>query len=374
MLTTERASLMLLALLMLAGCNKTQLAGKGCQTDAECGTPASAFRCEVETGSCLCRTDEACPGSQFCNTIGYCQDPAGCEKNTDCLDATLVCDLSRGVCTARGRCTSDLQCMLGEVCDLSTLSCVEGCRANGDCPGIACLCGNKACRCEGDRSKCAIGKCDVRFCDGNQFCKFGETCRTRNGTSTCVDDYDTQARPYCDACMPGQGTCGVSGSNFCLIDTRNLGSFYCGADCGKGQTCPRGFQCEEVVVPPSQVPCDPMTLACAPNKALPCTDDSACLHGRCVKPVGAASGSCAALCTVREGDKAGYCGCQLDSDCAQEQCTAAGFCSVTQEPCSSAAPCPRIQCVDVGGIGGCMVGKNCAPSDGLSCDEAHGRR
>jgi len=373
MLTPARAAL-LVGLMVLSGCNKTQLAGKGCQADADCGTIASAYRCEVETGSCLCRTDEACKGSQFCNTIGYCQDPAGCEKNTDCLDVSLVCDLARGVCTAKGKCTSDLQCTLGQVCDTAISSCVDGCRANGDCPGIACLCGTRACSCEGGRSQCAIGQCDVRFCAGNQFCKFGETCRTRNGTSTCVNDYDTEARPYCDVCMAGQSTCGVSGSNFCLIDTRNPGSFYCGADCGKGQTCPRGFECTEVVVPPTRVTCNPATARCPASPSLPCADDSACLHGGvCVKPTGSASGSCAAHCSFREGDAAGFCGCQLDSDCAREQCTADGFCSRTHEPCSSTTPCPRIQCVDVDGVGGCMIGKNCAPTDGLSCAETSGR-
>ncbi len=369
MLTTTRASLCAV-LMVLSGCNKTELAGKGCLVDPDCGTPATAYMCEVKTGSCLCRTDEACPTAQFCNTIGYCQDIAGCEKNGDCLDSALVCDVTRGVCTEKGKCTSDLQCELGQVCDTGRSQCVEGCRANGDCPGIACLCGTKACRCEGDRSKCEIGKCDVRFCDGNEFCKFGETCRTKNGTSTCVNDHDSQARPYCDTCSQGQSTCGASGSNFCLVDTRTVGKYFCGADCGKGQTCPRGFECTDVVIPPTRVSCSSANRSCTPNGGLPCTDDSACSFGAsCVKPNGSNNGRCAAPCYIKEGDAAGFCGCQLDTDCAQEQCTVGGWCSITMEPCSSTTPCPKIQCVDVGGIGGCRIGKNCAPGDGLACDQ-----
>ena len=92
--------LLLLAAAALCGCRATKLGTKGCQQDSDCGSPAASYRCEPQTGVCYCRTDDACPGSQFCNTVGFCQDRAGCEINVDCLDPTLACDTSTGSCVA----------------------------------------------------------------------------------------------------------------------------------------------------------------------------------------------------------------------------------------------------------------------------------
>ena len=123
-----------LALAALAGsCRDPNLSKKACVIDEDCGTPAAAYRCEAETGVCYCRTDAACPPSQFCNTVGFCQDRSGCEKNADCLDPSLFCDTSTGSCLSYGRCSTDLQCDLGQVCDLMRSLCVDGCRKNGDC-------------------------------------------------------------------------------------------------------------------------------------------------------------------------------------------------------------------------------------------------
>ena len=368
----------LLAGLVLASCRNGKLGSKGCQIDSDCGSPEANYRCEAETGVCFCRTDEACPASQFCNTIGFCQDRAGCEVNTDCLDPSLFCDVASGTCLARGRCTSDLQCELGQVCDVAKSTCVMGCRTNGDCNGTSCRCGEAACRCTGttpeELARCFLGVCDPYFCDGPGFCRFGETCGVLDAgadpRATCYSDYDSDLRPYCDSCTYGGGLsmCGT-GANYCLIDTRNRGNYFCGADCSGGESCQRGYACQDVIVVTSQWQCNPTNPQCPTNSNLPCTKNADCKRGgACAKVPGATSGFCAGQCAVEEGDSTGFCGCQVDSDCAQETCTT-GECSISRKKCVNDGDCRPIRCVDFAGGGGCLIGQNCAPGDGLSCVE-----
>lgn len=366
-----------LSVLLLGACSNTKLGSRNCQEDVDCGTPVSAFRCEAQTAVCYCRTDDACPGAQFCNTVGFCQDRAGCETNLDCFDASTFCDTASGQCVSRGRCSADIQCQLGEVCDVSRSRCVEGCRANGDCNGVSCRCADKACNCVGttpeELAKCEIGVCDPQFCADSNFCRFGELCDVPDGgqQASCLDDYDTRLRPYCDNCSRGAGvsTCGT-GPNFCLVDTRNSGNSFCGADCAEGQSCPRGYSCQDVVVVVvSNSACSRADPTCAPNPALPCGDDSECKRGGiCVKSTGQTTGACAARCAISEGDDNGFCGCQVDSDCGNDTCSL-GECSISRRPCAHDPDCRTIRCVDYQGAGGCFIGSNCAPSNGLSCLE-----
>lgn len=293
---------MFLGLLLLAACQKTTVKTKGCFEDRDCGDPASAYRCETQTGECYCRTNDACPPREFCNTAGFCQVRTGCEKNADCLDESLFCDTTAGTCLSRGRCSIDLQCELGQICDTARATCVPGCRSSGDCPGTSCRCGEAPCICTetepGKIANCTIGECDPNFCASNNFCKFGETCGvpadagvTRN---TCYSDYDNDRRPYCDNCSFGGGTsvCGT-GANYCLIDTAHPGNFYCGTDCAEGQACPRGYACSDVIVVFSQWACGPGN-GCKANETLNCEKDEDCKRGGvCSKLPGQASGKCA---------------------------------------------------------------------------------
>lgn len=374
---TRRSALSLLALL-LAACPRDRLRDKGCREDVDCGSPASAYRCEQETGVCYCRTDEACPPAQLCNAAGFCQDRAGCEKNEDCLDSSLFCDTSSGTCLPLGRCSTDLQCPLGQVCDTRRAACVDGCRRNGDCAGSSCRCDAAACACTGttpdEIARCPIGVCDPSFCADNSFCRFGETCGVQpdagSALAACYDDYDTSLRPYCDNCTFGGGVsiCG-SGANYCLIDTRNPGNYFCGADCSEGQSCPRGYACQDVIVVFTQWACSRSNPACPANPSLPCDDDTDCKRGgTCAKAPGQPTGYCAGACAIEEGDTTGFCSCQVDSDCAQETCTA-GECSISRHKCVRDQDCQTIRCVDFQGSGGCLIGQNCAPANGLSCLE-----
>ena len=360
----------LVILCALCGCKPTRLAGQGCREDKECGTPASGFRCEVQTGVCYCRTNDGCQPREFCNPAGFCQDRTGCEKNSDCLDSSLFCDTTTGSCLNKGRCTIDLQCALGQVCDLSRSTCVSGCRSSGDCPGSTCRCGDKACLCTG--TACPLGECDPYFCADDSLCQFGEKCGVPEDAgltrASCYSDFDPDRRPYCARCISGGGidTCG-SGANYCITDTRTR-STYCGTDCSQGQTCPRGYGCRDIIVVFSRWTCGP-SKPCLPDPTLPCTTDAQCKRGgTCVKAPGEVTGACAAVCRVKEGATFGFCSCQVNSDCAQESCSA-GECTVSRKKCVTSADCWPISCVDFQNAGGCLIGQNCTPANGLTCLE-----
>lgn len=381
MIRSASQTLVALSLLVLASaCDNTKVKGTGCSEDKDCGSPASAYRCEPQTGECYCRTNQACTPTEFCNTVGFCQDRAGCEKNSDCLDPSLFCDTTSGTCLSFGRCTVDLHCPLGEVCDTRVNSCVAGCRTNGDCNGTSCRCGDGSCSCsattQAGLQACAIGVCDPFFCADNTFCRFGETCRAEPDAgvsrSQCFNDFDQDVRPYCANCTIGAGipTCGER-PNYCLVDTARPGNSFCGVDCSGGEACPRGYSCADViVVGGGALPqCSASNPSCPINSQLPCATDAECPRGGfCAKQPGAPNGFCAGRCGIGEGESIGYCSCMIDRDCANESCSG-GRCSISKRPCTDQSQCGTIRCVDFNGTGGCLIGQNCAPSDGLSCNE-----
>lgn len=376
------------------GCRSDKLKPGGCNEDKDCGEPVAGYRCETRTGECYCRTNEGCKGqNEFCNQAGFCQVKKGCETNAECPSG-LICDTSTGTCVAMGRCTTDLQCALGFVCDLSRNTCVEGCRSTGDCQKGACRCGDVPCVCSGttpaEVAKCALGVCDETFCGSENDCRFGELCAKpdagqsdggsqadagvdagiRVERNACFADYDPKTRPYCDNCTFGGGTsvCGT-GPNYCLIDTRNPGNSFCGADCSQGQSCPRGYGCSDVIVVFQQMACSRSNPTCATNPNLPCQKDGDCKRGgTCVGASDGGFGLCAGKCAVDEGDEQGFCTCQVDADCAQETCSM-GECTISRRKCVGPEDCRTIRCVDFQGGGGCLIGQNCAPANGLSCVE-----
>jgi hypothetical protein len=363
-------------LLLVVACKDTQIKNR-CQQDSDCGA-ASAFRCEPSTGTCYCRTDGACKTSEFCNPAGFCQDRAGCEKNSDCIDPGHFCDTSTGGCLPKGRCTMDLHCPLGQVCDAAKTTCVEGCKSHGDCSGVSCRCGTAACECSGttpeERAKCQVGVCDPYFCADSSYCKFGELCGVRpdagSDIAQCYTDFDPDYRPYCSNCTYGGGldVCG-RGANYCLVDTVHAGNSFCGADCSEGQACPRGYKCSDVIVVFSRWSCTRDNPSCPGNPALPCSGDSDCRRGgKCLKAAGEPTGMCSGACAIDPEETVGFCSCQVDEDCAQQSCTA-GECSISRKSCTVDADCKTIRCVDHQGSGGCFVGQNCAPADGLTCLE-----
>jgi hypothetical protein len=266
------------------------------------------------------------------------------------------------------------------VCDLSRSACVDGCRFNGDCDGASCRCGSGPCACSGataaEVAACPLGVCDAAFCAHQAFCPFGQVCDLLSdggsGLAQCYSDFDIDRRPYCASCTWGGGvsTCGT-GPNFCLVDTYHPGNSFCGADCSQGQSCPNGYACHDIIVvgTAGSPQCSPSNPACPVNAALDCTADADCPRGgTCVPDPGQPGGHCAGGCSVGENQSVGYCTCLVDADCAQDSCSA-GECTISRRPCVTVNDCPIARCVDFDGHGGCLIGQNCAPADGLSCNE-----
>lgn len=347
--------------LVLGGCTKDSLRQR-CAEDGDCPV---GFACDAAAGACRCAADTACQASEFCNGAGQCQARIGCETSLDCPAGTF-CDHTTGHCLDRERCTSDVQCALGEVCDEVRFQCVPGCRETGDCPlGLVC-------RCDGGRLTCPVGRCEGHRCDDDSFCRYGERCLADDaGDRRCAKD---ERGPFCDGCQvePGSFTrCpgGEDDANFCLLD-RKVSFFrtYCGVDCSQGQECPWGFDCRNILVLTGAL-CQHDTDC--PAHGPPCTTDADCPAGRC----DLGTRRCGGQCSFNEDSKKGFCTCSADAECPRDSCDATSRrCRITRRPCSlDGDECGHaIYCVNLGTRAACLIGKNCTPAEGLTCEEVNG--
>jgi hypothetical protein len=63
----------------------------------------------------------------------------------------------------------------------------------------------------------------------------------------------------------------------------------------------------------------------------------------------------------------------VDQDCPKESCEATQRrCGLSRKACDPADPTScvnRIFCMNVKGLNACVLGKNCKPLDGLTCDD-----
>ena len=105
------------------------------------------------------------------------------------------------------------------------------------------------------------------------------------------------------------------------------------------------------------------------RSSLTCSIDSDCPnHGHCGHDPGAPVGFCYGDCVFDEGAKLSFCACIGDDDCAQDACVAESqTCSISRRDCDPSAGCRKLRCVDFGNQGGCLIGQNCAPLEGLTC-------
>ncbi|RME22826.1 MAG: hypothetical protein D6806_12315 [Deltaproteobacteria bacterium] len=309
--------LIVVACLFLSSCEAEGGLRTFCSSDLDC--PAG-YRCQRETGLCVCATDEVCPPGYVCSADGICRKRIGCDTNLDCPEGTF-CDSESGVCIEQGKCTSDKHCPPGQICT-ELYRCAPGCRDSDDCPlGQMCLDGS-----------CLEGKCEDK-----SWCDYGQLCDTE--THTCYDD---DRGPYCAYCRsatiyePHQ--CG-DGPNFCLVKGGDLTlPPYCGVDCSQGQPCPNGYECYSVRI-----------VYTRDN----CRSDAECSSGRCYK---------------KEGDELGFCLCSADEQCPQDSCDDTTMeCRITRRPCTPGGnECDRpIYCID----GYCHIGYNCKPKEGLRCED-----
>jgi hypothetical protein len=395
------------ALAGACACSDPKLAG-ACQTDADC---RAHFKCNPRLHTCGCADDQACQSGQVCAASGYCRVNVGCVGNEDCPPGQ-VCDTNTHNCVESGQCTSDLQCPLGQICDAygdtPSYMCKSACRDTYDCPqgsdrqacaaadGTICVCPEGS-----DPASCPVAKgslpgpdggpvlagctCQAGLCTDTQFCPWGQFCRPdpKDGQKPrCISATDPD-HPYCQECRlsPGADYCGP-GANYCLLDTsQNGGADFCGVDCTGGQECPSGYFCDYVIIL-TQWLChrvDPKNPASAPNDAecnrpsgIPCQGDGDCAGARC----DTTTHQCAGKCIINEGDPSGFCTCASDGECPKDQCDSSRReCALSKKPCDPADPTAcnnagaRIFCTNISGTNGCVIGKNCAPANGLSCSD-----
>lgn len=303
--------------IMVYSCDSQTNLRTFCTSSDDC---PPGFRCDPDTGLCLCATDEVCGPDEYCAPDGICRRRMACDTNLDCPEDTF-CDTTTGNCIEIGKCTDDRQCPPGQVCS-EFFTCVPGCKTSGDCPlGQVCL----------------DGSCESGRCEDKSYCDIGQLCDTES--KTCYDD---NRGPYCAYCSSATiyepHSCG-EGPNFCLVKGGDLGlPPYCGVDCSDGQPCPNGYDCFSVRI-----------VYTSDN----CRSDDECESGRCQK---------------KEGDELGFCLCNSDDQCPQDSCDDFTFqCRITRKPCTPGGnECDRtIYCID----GYCHIGYNCKPVEGLRCED-----
>jgi hypothetical protein len=346
------------ALAPVSGCARRAAQNVGCTSDLDC---AENTACNEARGTCICIADAACNPDEFCNVQGACQPLLECTDNEDCATADNpagICDVTTGGCltrTASLQCVLDSQCAFGQFCDNNL--CVPGCRDDGDCPlGQPCI----------------DGTCDPTpgACSANGFCAYGQICDT---TSNRCRDHAARDQ-LCGSCDPtslfGGGDCLA---NECLIDptvapTPCTSDAQCGtgvcseqqclsdADCNGGSctgalpefgfpgTCSnkacRGYFC-------GANDCDEVTNPCP--RGYQCYTLQIVSNNQCTPGSGTSECGAPRSCSGQgENERVGFCSCASDSDC----------------PAGSGATCQN-----PGPTGACVIGKTCAPADGLLCED-----
>ena len=134
-----------------------------------------------------CLSSSECGLQQFCNTAKYTCD-AGCEINADCM-AGETCE--EGSCEVYGCRDTQLDCFIGEVCNVSTGICEQS-------PGQHCEpCGGQSCgtgaECFTFETDAVSGYCLVE-CSGDEECPRGYSCSDPTGAGT--------GQTYCSAWCP----------------------------------------------------------------------------------------------------------------------------------------------------------------------------
>ena len=175
-------------------------------------------------------------------------------------------------------------------------------------------------------------------------CAYTDSCGLDGGVPACWSDGRNYCWPLVQPSCPGgvgyYSRCiNLNPGGYCLRDSANQA--FCGTDCSRGQGCPWDFRCVDVLTPNYLAGC---------STASDCTASGRCVDGGCP-------------CLGR------FCGCLVDGDCPLEHCVM-GACAPTGRSCVTEADCvPHCSVPDDGGPGLCFVGRNCAPSGGLTCSQ-----
>jgi len=363
----------------------------GCSSSKSC-IPGQSIAC-VGVGGCR--------GGQQCTTDGSGYGPCQCGSSTSATGSGGTTGTSGGAevgstsgstsatsgsSSGGGATTGGRSYVIGTSCGPADTrcppqapDCIRDRLDGGYFCSLPCT-SSSQCQVVGDLDDAGIPHCNGAYCevtcgagDAGLFCPYNESCvQTNSGPSLC--EVDPRMGVLCQNCSLGAGAsgdeCGVSGAqgaDFCLIDLHGNNTF-CGVDCSTGQSCPSGYECDDVIIL-TQNPCSgasqctPSNIKCSAG----CPSDSQCVKGPSGDMV------CAPYCVADEGNGQGFCTCVSDSDCPQDNCeTTTATCRISQQPCvvgpSGDAFCRSfITCVDVQGVRGCFIGRNCAPASGLHC-------
>jgi len=324
-----------------AGLPPSDLVGRGCNVDAECG----ALRCDTVRRQCICLSDESCAAGdggapRYCNNYtGMCvEEISGCTSDAQCPTAEF-CDASiracrpvKGFCES---CTRDGECGgAGDDCVAlpgAERACGRACAADGDCPrGAVCAASGAGRQCAPAGAGRSAGTCaDFRGC-------------TPDSRATCAADADCGGAGD-QRCDTGTGRCVVR-QQVCpagtVCDARDR---VCVSDCGADADCEPGFRCVD--------------RACEPESA--CASDAQCPQGKvCLLAPGTTEGECRAQCRVDAECPVGtLCAVQADgrSRC-QSGCTTHAGCSLDQRCNSTTRQCEG---PSAGGVQVCQATSAC---------------
>ena len=311
-----------LILPLLISCVKSSTVKKtlSCESQKDC---PNGFTCS-EQGLCLCDDSKSCGDEKFCNAKGFCQASPGCSNNSTCAKDQF-CDSNSGKCLLKKTgssetCTKDIHCPFNYICNDLKKFCEEGCKNSDHCE-LGSVCKNNSCE-----------KSNNEICERDADCKYSHNCKD----GKCQLDV---RGPFCRPCHGIEEDSCEKPMHHCLVSDEG---YFCGVNCSRGQKCPNGFRCSPIVIL-TQRRCD---FSYMEN----------CPAGKECCPVGRE-------CRIREGQKKGYCTCKISENCPKDKCLD-GTCRITGYKCQDDGDC-IIPCRN----NGCFVGHNCAPIEGLLCQD-----
>ena len=186
--------------------------GGTCTNSAECAEGQLCLKNECRDVDCLTSND--CDIEQYCSTEYACE--AGCENDNDCF-AGDSCNTSTQVCETYGCRDTQLDCEIGEFCNVPTGECYED-----------------------DQPHC-------RTCSLNDllYPVFGEECLLWNETGgNCTVDlfFGTQSGcPSDEVCYPVDPADPFNPNGTCY---KSYAVMSC--DINAEEACPRGFSCVQL--------------------------------------------------------------------------------------------------------------------------------
>ncbi len=140
-----------------------------CVDGGDCTAGTTCIDETCQQVDCLSSTE--CELSQYCDSSYECR--AGCMVEEDCPSGQ-TCDEAALQCVDSACRTSDLDCNLGERCNVATGACIGGGDACTDCSESAAACGTSA-LCvyfEGSETE----RYCYDYCDRDQQCPAGFSC------------------------------------------------------------------------------------------------------------------------------------------------------------------------------------------------------